>query len=44
MPRVVRTIDTFYEAVGPFAVDRELAETLVETTYSILSRYTGKMA
>lgn len=44
MPSIIRRVDTFYEATGSFAVDRGLAERLFETTFSLMSRYTGQIA
>lgn len=44
MSKAVRTVDAFYEATGPYAVDKGLAEGFFENAFSILSGYTGKIA
>lgn len=44
MKSVVREIDAFYEATGPFAVPKDRAEYIYETAASIVSRHTGPIA
>jgi hypothetical protein len=41
MSNLVRRVDAFYEATGPYAVNKSLAESLYGTTFGIVSKYAG---
>lgn len=43
MSSVVRQIDAFYEATGPYAVDRPIAESLYKTTLGFVGNYVGRI-
>lgn len=40
----VRDINVYYEATGPFAVNKERAEAVFDVAASIVARYTGPLA